>query len=81
MFEIDVDTIIDTMYHKIGPHLHSKCNFLKCNSVRQEYRISTVTKLTEINVKMLAVLITLYYRPRKIIYHTRTVHKNSTFKD
>jgi len=40
-----------------------------------------LTKLTEINVKVLAVLITLYYRTPKIIYHTKTIHKNSTFKD
>jgi len=35
---------------------------------RQDYRISMVTKfakLTEISVKVLSVLITLYYRPRK----------------
>jgi len=32
------------------------------------------------NVKVLTVLITLYYRPWKFIYHTKTVHKNLTCK-
>jgi len=33
-------------------------------------RWQNVTKFTEINVKVMAVLITVYYIPRKIIYHT-----------
>ena len=33
-------------------------------------RLQNLTKFTEINVKVMAVLLILYYRPRKIIYHT-----------
>jgi len=33
-------------------------------------RLQNLTKFIEINVKVMAVLLTLYYRPRKIIYHT-----------
>ena len=41
-----------------------------CGKNTVSVRLQNLTKFTEINVKLMAVLLTLYYRPRKIIYHT-----------